>query len=89
MQLQATLEIWKKGNWYIASCPQLDFVTQGTTAEEARGNLIELIDIQFEQMRETGVLEDYLTESGFEKEGDAFVAQAQRVSLEEPMFKVA
>lgn len=89
MQLQTTLEIWKKGNWYIASCPQLDFVTQGTTAEEARGNLIELIEIQFEEMRETGVLEDYLTESGFEKEGDAFVTQAQRVSLEEPTFKVA
>ncbi|MCX6579002.1 MAG: hypothetical protein NT166_02335 [Candidatus Aminicenantes bacterium] len=64
MDIAFNVEIVKKGKWYIARAPELDFVTQGTTAEEARKNIIELVEIQFEEMREMGSLENYLEECG-------------------------
>ena len=72
MKLKATVELWQKGKWCIARIPDLDFVAQGPTAEEAKKNLIEVINIQFAEMREMGTLEDYLAECGFIiKDGDA------------------
>lgn len=29
MELKMTIETWSKGAWYIAKCPELDFVSQG------------------------------------------------------------
>ena len=65
MNISFSIEIVKKGKWYIARAPELDFVTQGPTADEARKNILELIDIQFEEMKEMGTLDDYLEECGF------------------------
>ncbi len=31
-----TIEIWQSGKWYIAKAPELDFVSQGSTPEEAK-----------------------------------------------------
>jgi len=62
MQLDFTIELWKKGKWYVARSPELDFVSQGKTREEARKNLEEVIKIQFEEMTEMGTLQDYLKE---------------------------
>ena len=56
-----------QGKWYFANCPELDFVSQGRTSEEAKKNLLEVIEIQFEEMRSTGTVEDYLAEYGFMK----------------------
>ncbi|MEK6544985.1 MAG: hypothetical protein AABZ28_00430, partial [Nitrospinota bacterium] len=66
MRLQLTIEIWKKGDWYLARTPELDFISQGRTLDEAKRNLLEVIRIQFKEMREMGTLEDYLLECGFE-----------------------
>jgi predicted RNase H-like HicB family nuclease len=33
MNLNITIEIWQKGAWFIAKCPELDFVSQGKTRE--------------------------------------------------------
>jgi predicted RNase H-like HicB family nuclease len=49
MDIEFNVEIVKKGKWYIARIPELDFVTQGETADEARKNIIELVEIQFEE----------------------------------------
>ncbi len=57
MKLKATIELWQKGKWCIAKIPELDFVAQGQTVEEAKSNLIEVINIQFAEMRELGTLE--------------------------------
>jgi len=65
MDIEFNVEIVKKGQWYIARIPELDFVTQGATVDEARKNIIELAEIQFEEMKEMGTLEDYLEECGF------------------------
>jgi predicted RNase H-like HicB family nuclease len=70
MRLKATVELWQKGKWYIAKIPELDFVAQGGTAEEAKSNLREVLEIQFSEMREMGTLEDYLDECGFIMKGD-------------------
>jgi predicted RNase H-like HicB family nuclease len=36
MQLKATIELWQKGKWCIAKIPELDFIAQGRTIEEAK-----------------------------------------------------
>jgi predicted RNase H-like HicB family nuclease len=73
MKLNFTIQLWKKPNWYLAKCPELDFVAQGKTREEAEKNLREVMEIQFEEMIDAGTLLDYLEECGFDlKEGVAF-----------------
>ncbi len=67
MKLDITIEIRKKGQWYIARCPELDFISQGRNQAEAKQNLLEVIEIQFEEMKETGTLDEYLSECGYEK----------------------
>ncbi len=79
MDITFNVEIVKKGKWYIARAPELDFVTQGATADEARKNILELVEIQFEEMKEMGTLEDYLEECGFtHKEKPEFIGIERR-----------
>jgi predicted RNase H-like HicB family nuclease len=66
MKLQFTIEILKKGKWYLARTPELDFVSQGRTQEEAKKNLLEVKKIQIKEMRKMGTLKEYLGECGFE-----------------------
>ncbi len=40
---QFTAIIEREDDWYVALCPELDIVSQGTTIEEARDNLIEAL----------------------------------------------
>jgi len=63
MNLNVTIEVWHKGKWYVAKCPELDFISQGKTREEAKNNLLEVIQIQFEEMSQIGALDEYLAES--------------------------
>jgi predicted RNase H-like HicB family nuclease len=58
MQLNITIEIWKKEKWFAARCPEPDFVSQGKTRNEAGENLLEVVAIKFEEMSETGILEN-------------------------------
>jgi predicted RNase H-like HicB family nuclease len=71
MELDYTVEVWRKGDWYVAKCPELDFVSQGKTQDEARENLEQVIQIQFEEMAETGTLDEYLAECGYLVESPA------------------
>lgn len=89
MQLKITIEIWRKGEWYVATCPELDFVSQGLSPEEARRNLLEVIEIQFEEMSALGTLEDYLLECGYVKDDGTLVPQAEMVSFEKSAVQVA
>ena len=47
--LVVTEEIWKEGNMYTAYCPELDIASCGRDIEEARKNLLEVIEIQLEE----------------------------------------
>ena len=64
MKLKATIELWQKGKWCVAKVPELDFVAQGLTIEEAKANLIEVINIQFTEMRKWGCLKITLPNAG-------------------------
>ncbi len=89
MQLNITIEVWKKEKCFVAGCPELDFVSQGKTRNEARKNLLEVIEIQFEEMAETGTLEDYLAECGYEKGKDMFISLQKRIAWEEYSLRIA
>ena len=36
MQLPVTIEIWQKGQYFLAKCPELDFISQGSNREDAK-----------------------------------------------------
>jgi len=46
LQLVAVIE--REGTGYVATCPELDIVSQGSTVEEARLNLVEAVEGFFE-----------------------------------------
>jgi len=89
MQLQITIEVWDKGKWFVATCPELDFMAQGPTREQARFNLLEVIKIQFQEMTANHALVDYLSECGYVPQNGSFVAQSQMVALERQAIQVA
>ena len=70
MELPITIEIVKKGKWYIAKAVELDFVSQGRTLEDAKKNLLEIIEIQFEEMKSLGTLNEYLEECGYKMDNN-------------------
>ena len=89
MELYITIEVWQRENWFVAKCPELDFVSQGDTRSAARNNLLEVIQIQFQEMRDLDTLDDYLAECGFAQGTDAFIAQTEMVGLEKHSVQVA
>ena len=55
-KLILTGEIWQEGNMYTSYCPELDVASCGHTIEEAKKNLLEVIDIFIEETLEMGTL---------------------------------
>lgn len=88
MRLQLTIEVWKKRGWYLARTPELDFISQGRTQEEAKESLLEVIKIQFTEMKEMGTLEDYLFECEFEKRDNDIISKTEMVGFEKSMVLV-
>ena len=43
-----TAVIRREGELYVALCPEFDVVSQGTTVEEAKSNLIEALELFLE-----------------------------------------
>lgn len=89
MNMTVTFEIWHKGNYYVAKCPELDFMSQGQTAEDAKRNLLEVIEIQFEEMTAMGTLYDYLSECGYIRKQQTLIPQIEMVGLEKHAVQVA
>ncbi len=88
MKLKMTIETWTKGSWYIAKCPELDFVSQGETPEEAKRNLIEVVEIQFEEMAEMGTLDEYLQECGYKFEKGLAIPMSEMVGFEKQAIQL-
>lgn len=65
MKVRLPLEIKRKRRWYVASCPVLDIVTQGTTEDDARAHLSEAITAFLLSCFERGVLDRVLKDCGF------------------------
>ncbi len=64
--LVVTEEIWKEGNMYTAYCPELDVISCGRDIDEARKNLLEVIEIQLEETIKLGTLETFLEDAGYD-----------------------
>jgi predicted RNase H-like HicB family nuclease len=88
MKLHLSIQIWQKGSWYLAKCPELAFISQGRTRQEAQENLIEVIEIQFEEMSRMGTLDEYLDECGYEVQDDVAAAQMEMVGFEKMNIQV-
>lgn len=43
-----TAPVHREGDWYVAPCPELDVVSQGTSFEDARANLAEAVALFLE-----------------------------------------
>ena len=89
MELNLTIELWRKGEWYVAKSPELDFISQGKTPLEARKNLEEVIDIQFQEMKEMGTLEEYLIECGFEIKNNVIFPKNEVVGFEKSSLQIS
>ncbi len=50
---------------------------------------MEVIDIQFEEMKEIGTLEDYLAECGFIRKNNMIHSNNKMIGLEEQTLQVA
>jgi predicted RNase H-like HicB family nuclease len=46
--VQLTAVIEREDDWFVATCPKLDIVSQGETVEAARSNLLEAVEGFFE-----------------------------------------
>jgi len=82
MNIHITVEVWQKGNWFVAKCPELDFVSQGKTRNDAKANLLEVIGIQIEEMDEMGTLDEYLAECGYERGNDEIIPLTEMIGFE-------
>ena len=89
MTLKTTIELWQKGKWCIAKIPELDFVAQGRTIEEAKENLREVVNIQFAEMRAMGTFNDYLAECGFSIHDDEVSPEFEIIGFEKQTLQVA
>lgn len=89
MKLPITIELWQKGKYFVAKCPELDFISQGKTRDEARKNLLEVLDIQIEEMAAMGTLDEYLTECGYQKRNKRFIPQTEMIGFEKYAVQVA
>jgi len=45
---QLTAVIERDKDWFVATCPEVDVVSQGKNIEEARSNLLEAVELFFE-----------------------------------------
>ena len=51
MRKAFTARVWKEGPWFVAQCMEVDVASQGTTSDEALGNLKEALELHFEEPR--------------------------------------
>jgi predicted RNase H-like HicB family nuclease len=88
-KLKVTIELWQKEKWIIARIPELDIVAQGETIEKAKENLMEVVRIQFAEMREMGTFEDYLAECGFVVRDNVVEQYSDIIGFEKQVLQVA
>lgn len=67
MKLKFSEEVWKEGNMFVGYAPELDIAACGENPEQARTNLLEVIQINFDEMRKSGNLDHFLRDAGFDR----------------------
>ena len=67
MNFKLSVNIFKQGKRYVAYVPSLDISTSGKTESEVKKRFEELIQIFFEELRETDNLDEVLLGLGWNK----------------------
>jgi len=80
--LKITIEFWSEGNLYLARSPELDMVAQGNSLEEAKKNLLEVIEVQFEEMKELGTLDECLLEAGYKSKDEIVESEKEIIGFD-------
>lgn len=86
--LKITIEFWKEGNLYVARSPELDMVSQGETLEEAKKNLIEVVEIQLEEMKKLGTLDEFLEDTGYVVKNNVAESVKEILGFDKSLVKV-
>ena len=87
-ELKITIEFWKEGGVCVARCPELDMFSQGDSLEEAKSNLSEVIEIQFEEMEKMGTLKEFLEEVGFNVVDNILIPQREIMGFDKSFLKL-
>jgi predicted RNase H-like HicB family nuclease len=66
INIKVPVDIYRDGPLFLARCARFGVVTQGTTFEEAKDNILEAVSLFVETCLEMGTLEQVLKDSGFE-----------------------
>lgn len=77
-----TEEIWQEGNMYTSYCPELDIASCGHTIEEARKNLLEVIQIQLEETSKLGTVKELLENAGYDINSSNFELKSKKEIIE-------
>ena len=86
--MKITIEFWQEGNLFIANCPELDMLAQGGSLDEAKKNLFEVIEIQVEEMKELGTLDEFLGEMGFRLQDDIIVSDREIIGFDKSFIRL-
>ncbi len=55
--MRLTAAITHEGPWYVARCLEVEVASQGETVEQARSNLVEALELYFEDQSPDVVVE--------------------------------
>ncbi|MDI6777556.1 MAG: hypothetical protein QMD03_10065 [Syntrophales bacterium] len=67
---------------------RVGFYLTGYDTGGSKKNLLEVVKIQFTEMKEMGTLEDYLLECGFETKDNDIMPQTEMVGFEKSVVSV-
>ena len=68
---------------FVSYCPELDVAACGKTIDEAKKNLIEVVEINIEETKKKGTFIQFLNEAGFiESDGDTLALKKELVGFE-------
>jgi predicted RNase H-like HicB family nuclease len=81
MKLRLTEELWREGNMYVAYCPELDIPSCGSSIEQAKKNLREVIGIHLEEAAEQHRLTELLQSAGLDEMDGALAARRELVGF--------
>ena len=53
--MRLTAAVTEEDGWYVARCLEVDVTSQGTSFDEARSNLVEALELYFEDQPDVAV----------------------------------
>ena len=76
MIIEATVQIWREGEAYVAHAMPVDVMSAGPTPAAAREAVDEAVRVFAATLADQGTLADVLEECGYVREGDRWRAPA-------------